>query len=576
MSANAILTTAVERWERRRRVGVILERLPYAMLPGLAAGTVLAVYARLRPGPEDTVSLLVALGGAALGVLILLAWVWLRRTSPVESARWFDLRFGLQERVSTALELLDGRINADEGLITHQVADAERTASSVNAQLLLPLTTDWRVWTLNLALLAVLAFIMLVVPPVVAADDELARQRAAIDTAAGELSEIIQDIAADPSLTDEQRGPLLEALQAQLDTLRDPNLTLDEAIATLGEVEAGFSERASDLQTEIQQQQMAEAAANAAMEQLAPDAAASTLSQNLESVQNDLDQMSPDQLQAAAEALENAADALQSVNPDAAEAMRDAAEAMREGDLDAARQALARAAAESRRADAETAQQQGQQRAMQQAAQQASAAQQQAAEQSGSEGEGQQGEEGQGQGEGESGQGQDNSMTGQLGQEGDMSGENGTMSGPPSDSATTSDASQPSEFGAGGDGQGDGTADLSHDASSNSQQRGENRDTPNNPDGDGQREYEPVFSPRYTTEVEGDDEVRLGADPGDTPLTEGDFQDNPIGQSVVPYNQVFSSYADAASRALDSDYIPLGMRDVVREYFSSLDPQQSR
>ncbi len=51
-------------------------------------------------------------------------------------------------------------------------------------------------------------------------------------------------------------------------------------------------------------------------------------------------------------------------------------------------------------------------------------------------------------------------------------------------------------------------------------------------------------------------------------MQEGNFAENPNGQVTVPYNQVFSNYANAANRALDSDYVPLGLRDVVRDYFT--------
>jgi hypothetical protein len=44
---------------------------------------------------------------------------------------------------------------------------------------------------------------------------------------------------------------------------------------------------------------------------------------------------------------------------------------------------------------------------------------------------------------------------------------------------------------------------------------------------------------------------------------------------TVPYNQVFSDYSNAANQALERDYIPLGLRDVVRDYFSSLEPRQN-
>ena len=48
-----------------------------------------------------------------------------------------------------------------------------------------------------------------------------------------------------------------------------------------------------------------------------------------------------------------------------------------------------------------------------------------------------------------------------------------------------------------------------------------------------------------------------------------DFTDE---DSIVPYNQVFGDYRDAAYEALDDDYIPLGMKEYVRDYFSSLEP----
>src|SRR5688500_13245585 len=101
MSAQLTLQTAVSEWERRRKWGVTLENLPYALLPGLAVGAGLTLYSRFRPGFSDSVNLTVALGGSIIGVAVLFGLVWLRRRSPVESARWFDLHFGLQERVST-------------------------------------------------------------------------------------------------------------------------------------------------------------------------------------------------------------------------------------------------------------------------------------------------------------------------------------------------------------------------------------------------------------------------------------------------------------------------------------------
>ena len=43
-------------------------------------------------------------------------------------------------------------------------------------------------------------------------------------------------------------------------------------------------------------------------------------------------------------------------------------------------------------------------------------------------------------------------------------------------------------------------------------------------------------------------------------------------QSVVPYEQVFGDYRNAANEALADDYIPLGLKGYIRDYFSSLEP----
>jgi hypothetical protein len=48
-----------------------------------------------------------------------------------------------------------------------------------------------------------------------------------------------------------------------------------------------------------------------------------------------------------------------------------------------------------------------------------------------------------------------------------------------------------------------------------------------------------------------------------------DFGDE---QSLVPYETVFGDYRDAAFEALEGDYVPLGMKSVVRDYFSLLEP----
>jgi len=44
------------------------------------------------------------------------------------------------------------------------------------------------------------------------------------------------------------------------------------------------------------------------------------------------------------------------------------------------------------------------------------------------------------------------------------------------------------------------------------------------------------------------------------------------GSASVPYREVYADYSEDAGAALDSSYIPLGMKRYVRDYFSSLEP----
>jgi hypothetical protein len=44
------------------------------------------------------------------------------------------------------------------------------------------------------------------------------------------------------------------------------------------------------------------------------------------------------------------------------------------------------------------------------------------------------------------------------------------------------------------------------------------------------------------------------------------------GRASVPYREVYAEYAAGAGAALEESYIPLGMKQYVREYFSSLEP----
>ena len=76
---------------------------------------------------------------------------------------------------------------------------------------------------------------------------------------------------------------------------------------------------------------------------------------------------------------------------------------------------------------------------------------------------------------------------------------------------------------------------------------------------------------------------RLGR-PGDPSYVAGNGGDgqtqqgNQQGQgsnngSYVPYDQVYGDFFDYAQTTLDRSYVPISVKDYVRDYFSSLDPR---
>src|SRR5262245_29179960 len=100
----------IRAWDRRLRLQQSLVWLPRSLLPALVLGVVLAVMSRLRPWLLAGQIALATAVALVAGLLLMLLVVWLWRRSTLSAARRFDVQFSLKERMSTALELMDGRI----------------------------------------------------------------------------------------------------------------------------------------------------------------------------------------------------------------------------------------------------------------------------------------------------------------------------------------------------------------------------------------------------------------------------------------------------------------------------------
>lgn len=569
-------------WERRRRWRQTLLWLPRCLLPGMALGMLLAGFSGLRPLLTRAEVAGVAAASLGLGLALMIGLVWLRPRRAIDSARWFDQWFELQERLSTALELLEGRIRSRDDLAAHQIGDAAARMRTVRAEEKLPFTIRWNEWgALALLLVGLLMFLLLFTNQAEARHTRDDDARAVIDAAATQLLDIIQSVAADPGLDGDTRERLLEALQVNLETLRDREITPEEAIALLNDSQTRLQTEASRLEEQSQARQSDVEAMLDAMQPALQDTPQESsqggsgdpgeaLSELAESLPN----QSAQQQRETAQALANAVEAARRLSPEAAQALQEALEALEQADPEAAQAALEEAARQMREAQSQQSAQEQSSEQLQRAAEQARAAAQslaestqQGGEQPGSqslqEGEQSEGEEGSAPGTGESsGQqaSEDSQSGGGQGQDGEQSsGEQGSGQGDP-------DSQQTGEAGSQG-------GDLTQDTSG--LQAGELSADANMGQGI-ERQYEAVYAPRRPgTDIQSSDQMLLAPDSGDVTMAEGEFSDNPIGAATVPYNQVFSDYAGAASEALNRGYVPLGLRDVVRNYFTSLAPSGS-
>jgi hypothetical protein len=200
-------------------------------------------------------------------------------------------------------------------------------------------------------------------------------------------------------------------------------------------------------------------------------------------------------------------------------------------------------------------------------------------EQQGQEGQqpGQQSENAQGQQPGssqesQSGEGQPGSgeQEGQPGDAASSQGSEGNESSVQSQSSSESSQGSPGGSGAGDTGSNSGSDEIT---GSQGQQPGE---VSNSPGDDDQREFTPEnTSQRIGEDGVEDDDMSLTGSPDDDqgdPIREDRFNDQFTGESFIPYNQAFSQYQGEVQRALDSDYIPIDLRDIVHAYFTSIEP----
>jgi hypothetical protein len=534
------LRANIHAWSRRARLQHSISLTFFGLACGLGIALLIALASRVFPLLDTATLIGLSIALAAIGLVIAFAYPWLRhaRTSPIAWARIFDQQFGLQERASTALEIGEGNLTVKNDLIRNiQRRDAGRVVESVDAHRLMPLRFSRRDAVVALVFLIALLVALLLPNPQqqVLAEREQLRQ-----TIAQQIEQLEQarQLIEGSSLSDAQKQAAIQALDEARRKLEDPNISPEEALAAINEAQSQLDalndpaaqQRAEDLRQagqSLSPDELTNSLANAlANEDF--DRAANEM-RNLTNASETGQPLSEEELQRAANQLDQLARSVQNSDPELAQRLREAAQNMREGNTQAAQQQLDQAAQSLERAqqssEASQALDNAQARAeaaRQAIAQQASQAQSQGRNQTSTNAQGgaqgrQPGQQGQAQsaGEGEAG---NQSATGSMSSMG---------------SGSTSESRKSDDFGS------DNTVYA-----------------PRRIGSDGR----PVVLPDAQSQAAPDPSGRASTAPG--------------GGSSVPYEQVYGDYSRAADEALQSGQVPPEMRDYVRDYFSSLDPNQ--
>lgn len=524
------LSNILRRWVLRLRI----QRALTWSLRGLIAGLVIALtvgwigLSRAQLLREEFLLLMV--GSAIFAPLLsgLVAFLWRIRT--LEAARHFDRLFGLNERVSTALEINSQTGFASNEIIRRQLQDAVAVSSRVDVRPLMPLGWKLREVLAAFVIVVLIGTVWLRGEQWFSASQQAREVETAVAEELAEIEELIEQIEANEALTEEQKEALTTALEEAQQSLNE-NPSLENSVSVLTSTGEEL-QSLSDAQSEQMSQALQETGSQFAAQDGSPlQSVGQELAQgDMVSAATQLDDINVDELssqeqQQLADQLDSMADALSSTNPQLASQLSQAADAIRNGDMQAAQQAMSDAAQALAQA--------GQQVTFAQTANQASNQLQQGAGQVLAAGGGAQQANQSGQGQGQ-GQGQNSNTPG-----GSASG-----SGSGEDSPQTGIESG-----------GDPIAQ-------------------NNGPGDGGEEsYEQIYAP---TLLGGDGGPVVGLpdsnnDDGDI-IGQGPIAPGEEGTSLVPYNDVFSQYEQVNNQAIDNGEVPSQFLPIIKNYFDSLKP----
>ncbi len=518
---------------------------------GLGITTLLLLAGRLTPLLPQLQLLLIGLSFTAFLVAMGQLIAWLRPPSLTVLARTGDAALGLEERLTTALELLTGQVDTAPQLRQAQLTDTLAHLRRAPIGDALPLAASPRWTTIVSSVLLALAISLAALAILPNPQDVILQQRHQLDellkTEIADLQQLQTDLLTEPDpVLAEQIEPITGALAELLQKLESAR-----AERSAGEAMAALS-KAKETLTRLDQQRQAQAESLNTLADALAQTDSQLAQQTADALRSGDAQQAADTLVRAAQSLANAgqtaqadgvaqalSQAAQSVaasNPALAQSLQQAATALQSGDSQSAQQALQQAAQQLAQAGASA-------QALAQTAQALAniqQARQALAQQVGSGNNG-------GQQANRGGTGQNGNGAGAGGQGVDS----------------------------GGSGSGRGEPGAGRDGLYSAQGTNGIIPTANGPNQNRTGDYSSVYAPRHLGGEGGDFVVPNPQNPAGG-IDVGEVPGSPnrdSGAATVPYTAVYRDYADRARTALESDYIPLGMKDYVRQYFGALEPK---
>jgi hypothetical protein len=485
--------------------------------------------------------------------------------SPGRVTRFFDFYFGLHERISTALEIIQSPPKQPiTEVAKKQLLDALAHGEQIKPEIYFFMPVQRSHLSLTGIVIFVTMLTALLVRPYFQQVQQQKAVRNAISAEISHLKEIQPVIEMDTTMSAEDKKELDTKIQETIQKLEQA-ASIEEAVAVLSQLEGDLqSLDRSDVQNQaralqqlgnqiLQSETMEES--NNPLERFGEALAEGDLIAAAQALQElDLHSLTLEEQQSLAEKLQKAADALTQASPELSGLLDQARQALESGDLQTAEQALQSSAQELAQTSTQIAQANIVREVVEQAEQSAQRLLEEGRQAQGS----QANTTGQSK-DGETGQGQSTSQEGKTGQ----TQLNSQGSGGSTDNQGETQGS--------GSGSGKGESDQSGALGSAAGSDPINQS--NSPGDGGERPFAPMSDTQRLDGSKGSD-VFLPDSQATGQEVVGQASSSPTesSSSTVPYTQVFSQYAETYRQVVDSGTIPTNLRSLVKKYFSNLEP----